>query len=92
MKTTIATSLLALLSVSVTGLPIDTSAALTLGKREIFGDTSNQLGNCAPVTVIFARGTVEPGNIGLLAGPPFFDILAGLIGAGNLAVQGVPYS
>lgn len=38
-----------------------------------------------------ARGTIEPGNVGLFAGPPFFDALANDIGAENFAVQGVDY-
>ena len=57
-----------------------------------YGVQSDDLsGPCKPVTVVFARGTLELGNVGLLAGPPFFDALAGLIGRDNLAVQGVPY-
>ena len=78
---------------TVSALPIDTSTVLTnkIEKRELYGDTSNELADCAAVTVIFARGTLEPGNIGLLAGPPFFDILSTELGGGNLGVQGVPY-
>ena len=64
--------------------------ANALSKREMYGDTSNELGECAPVTAIFARGTIEPGNIGLLAGPPFFDVLSAQLGD-KLGVQGVPY-
>lgn len=80
-------------SISVSALPIDTSPILTKSvvKREIYGDTSNELSNCAPVTIIFARGTLETGNIGLLAGPPFFEALSIELGSGNLGVQGVPY-
>ena len=43
------------------------------------------------MTVIFARGTTETGNVGVLAGPPFFDALGAIIGAGNLVLQGVDY-
>ena len=54
--------------------------------------TQNGLsGACRPVTVIFARGTTEPGNVGVFAGPPFFDALGSIIGAGNLVLQGVDY-
>ncbi|MCJ1448480.1 MAG: hypothetical protein MMC23_008997 [Stictis urceolatum] len=56
--------------------------------------TENDLTNgspCKAVTVIFARGTTEAGNVGSLAGPPFFQALANDIGASNLAVQGVDY-
>ncbi len=83
-------------------LPQDTSVLLTkkinaLQSRElqerssIYGWTANELSKCAKVTVIFARGTIEPGNVGYLAGPPFFDALAAIIGGANLDVQGVPY-
>jgi hypothetical protein len=43
------------------------------------------------MTVIFARGTTETGNVGTLAGPPFFNALEAKVGAGNVAVQGVDY-
>ncbi|KAF2036572.1 cutinase [Setomelanomma holmii] len=46
---------------------------------------------CADVTVVFARGTTEPGNVGLFAGPPFFDALKEQLGSKSLAVQGVEY-
>ena len=48
-------------------------------------------GHAVPVTVIFARGTTEPGNVGVLVGPPFFDALGAIVGSGNLVVQGVDY-
>ena len=44
------------------------------------------------MTVIFARGTTEPGNVGLATGPPFFDALTAMVGAKSLAIQGVDYS
>lgn len=51
----------------------------------------NELNECKPVTVIFARGTVEPGNVGTLAGPPFFNALDLAIGKPNVGIQGVDY-
>ena len=66
-----------------------------LMRRQYATDTSNQLTDgtpCREVTVIFARGTSETGNVGTLAGPPFFNALAAIIGTSNLAVQGVDYS
>ena len=63
-----------------------------LSERQSLSDTENQLGECAPVTIIFARGTIELGNVGELAGPPFFNALDVLIGAENVGVQGVPYA
>lgn len=52
--------------------------------------TYNQLGSgCKPYTLIFARGTTEPGNVGILVGPPFIDALDAAVGSGNLLIQGV---
>jgi cutinase len=52
--------------------------------------TYNQLGGtCTTYTVIFARGTTEPGNVGILVGPPFFDALRSLVGTSALTIQGV---
>jgi cutinase len=53
--------------------------------------TYNELGNqaCTTYTIIFARGTTEPGNVGVLVGPPFFDALEGLVGSSALTIQGV---
>lgn len=73
----------------VVGLLTDFEALLA----DLTGEqtTYNQLSasNCAPYTVIFARGTSEPGNVGILVGPPFFDALRGLVGSGSVNVQGV---
>ncbi|KAK3933611.1 cutinase [Diplogelasinospora grovesii] len=56
-------------------------------------DTTEDLSsNCATVTIIFARGTTEAGNVGALVGPPFFDaVQAQLPTASTLAIQGVDY-
>ncbi|KAF4448635.1 cutinase precursor [Fusarium austroafricanum] len=57
------------------------------------GSTQNGLnGDCKDVTVIFARGTTEMGNVGTAAGPPFFQALAEQLGSDKLAVQGVDYA
>ncbi|KAJ4286510.1 hypothetical protein N0V90_013210 [Kalmusia sp. IMI 367209] len=54
-------------------------------------DDLAQNATCADVTVVFARGTTEPGNVGLVTGPPFFDALKEQLGGKTLAVQGVEY-
>lgn len=56
--------------------------------------TRNDLvnGECKAVTVIFARGTGETGNVGTVTGPPFFTALSSALGADNVAVQGVDYA
>lgn len=44
-----------------------------------------------PDTLLFARGTTEPGNVGILVGPPLILALNELssTSASNLAIQGV---
>ncbi|KAG9229896.1 putative cutinase [Amylocarpus encephaloides] len=74
--------------------PLD---SLDLLKRvaDLSLDTQNDLSNgtpCKPITVIFARGTLSEGNVGLSTGPPFFQEISKLTGIDNLAVQGVTYS
>ncbi|KAF1829357.1 cutinase precursor [Decorospora gaudefroyi] len=72
-----------------------TSTALT--KRQYNGDTYNQLTDgtpCRPITVIYARGTTQAGNVGApdVEGPTFFNALAARVGGtGQLAIQGVDY-
>ncbi|KAF1950723.1 cutinase-domain-containing protein [Byssothecium circinans] len=46
---------------------------------------------CADMTLVYARGTTEPGNMGLVTGPPFVDALKKELGTKSLAVQGVEY-
>ncbi|KAN0104468.1 Cutinase domain containing protein [Hyaloscypha variabilis] len=47
---------------------------------------------CPSMSVIFARGTAEPGNVGILTGPPFFAAMAEYMnGTNQLAIQGVDY-
>jgi cutinase len=54
-------------------------------------DTTEDNTACAAMTVIFARGTTEPGNVGLVTGPPFFDAIQAMMGSKAVAVQGVNY-
>ncbi|KAF2793091.1 carbohydrate esterase family 5 protein, partial [Melanomma pulvis-pyrius CBS 109.77] len=55
--------------------------------------TQNDIKNgvCKPMTILFARGTTEGGNVGTLAGPPFFQAVGAAMGAANVAVQGIDY-
>lgn len=70
---------------------------IALTKRQYGGDTYNQLTDgtaCRAVTVIYARGTTQEGNVGSAdsEGPTFFNALAGRLGGtGRLAIQGVTY-
>ncbi|PSN72383.1 cutinase precursor [Corynespora cassiicola Philippines] len=86
-----------------TGLTVDEYAeslstpARSLAKRQYSGDTYNQLTDgtpCRDVTVIYARGTTQAGNVGApdTEGPTFFNALASALGGtGRLAIQGVTY-
>lgn len=52
--------------------------------------TYNELSStCTAYTLIFARGTTEPGNVGILVGPPFIMALDAKLGSSALTVQGV---
>lgn len=62
-----------------------------------YATTSNELTDgtaCRDVTLIWARGTGQDGNIGAAGdvGPLMMNNLSALIGADKLAVQGVDYS
>ncbi|TKX25205.1 cutinase-like protein 3 [Elsinoe australis] len=96
MKTTLLLSL-PLLALSAP-TPLDTSLALDaaiLEKRATGysgGSTASDVTNgaCAPLTVIFARGTSETGTVGTVVGPPLFSALKSKLN-GNVALQGVSY-
>lgn len=68
-----------------------------LARRNYTDEYADQLVDgtaCRDVTVIYARGTGQQGNIGESTdvGPLFLDDLASLVGSRNLAAQGVNYS
>jgi hypothetical protein len=49
--------------------------------------------NCAGMTILFARGTTEAGNVGALVGPEFFDEVRNRLGQdATLAIQGIDYA
>ncbi|KAL8741489.1 MAG: hypothetical protein Q9190_005911 [Brigantiaea leucoxantha] len=65
-----------------------------LVSRQYGGGTENDVTNqapCKPLTVIFARGTSEGGNVGSVAGPPFFKALDSAL-PNQVNVQGVAYA
>jgi cutinase len=58
------------------------------------GNTEDGIKNpycCTDVTIVFARGTTESGNVGTVAGPPLFKSLRAKIGANRVTVQGTIY-
>lgn len=76
---------------------VPVKATPALSKRQYGADTYNQLTDgtaCRPITVIYARGTTQEGNVGSpdSEGPTFFNALASRLGGtGRLAIQGVTY-
>jgi len=85
--------LLALVTLA-TALPFDLSSIKSLFIRDLTSDTQNDLIDgtpCKEITVIFARGTDSPGNMGNSTGPPFVEAIGALVGVDNVAVQGVAY-
>lgn len=70
---------------------------VALTKRQYGSDTYNQLTDgtpCRDITVIWARGTTQTGNVGSpdSEGPTFFNALASKLGGtSRLAIQGVDY-
>lgn len=68
-----------------------------LSKRQYSSSSYNQLTDgtaCRPISVIYARGTSQAGNVGDSAsvGPLFFNQIASRVGGtSQLAIQGVTY-
>lgn len=83
------TSILVSLFATVLAAP---TPAPTLEIRQS-ATTRNELldGPCRPVTVIYARGTTESGNIGASVGPALEVALDRRLGANTVAFQGVDY-
>ncbi|KAL8714552.1 MAG: hypothetical protein Q9220_001500 [cf. Caloplaca sp. 1 TL-2023] len=87
----LSSSVLATPTTNDNGFSQMSTLSTALSKRQSLSPIRNELALCRPVTVIFARGTTEPGNVGTLTGPPFFNALDLAIGTQNVGVQGVPY-
>ena len=65
----------------------------TVSTAALISSTQNDVkngGGCKAMTVLFARGTTELGNMGSIAGPPFVSAVGAMMG-GNIAVQGIEY-
>ena len=87
----LSSSLSLLLGSGALASPLAKRAGTTTGYTS--GNTANDVTNgvCAPLTVIFARGTGESGNIGSVIGPPLFAALSKDLNK-NVALQGVNYA
>ncbi|GKZ74657.1 hypothetical protein AnigIFM50267_001146 [Aspergillus niger] len=71
--------------------PLATDADNLYARQFGTGSTANELeqGSCKDVTLIFARGSTELGNMGTVIGPPLCDNLKSKLGSDKVACQGV---
>lgn len=89
---------LALLSGALAAPAAEPLEETALTKRQYSSSTYNQLTDgtaCRAISVIYARGTGQQGNVGDSAavGPLFFNQIASRVGGtSRLAIQGVTYS
>lgn len=86
----------AIIKIPIIGAAVDTIGDVLISletslARALNVDTTQQESGCTAMTVIFARGTTEPGNVGLVTGPPFFDALDSMLGPAAVTIQGVDY-
>ncbi|QDS71838.1 hypothetical protein FKW77_009838 [Venturia effusa] len=72
-------------------LTLTTARVVTTKRASSTTATDVTNGICKPLTLIFARGTTELGNMGSVVGPPFATALKTAFGADKVAVQGVDY-
>jgi len=87
------TTILAALFATALSVPLPGGRSPTPDEIRQAATTRNELlnGPCRNVTVIFARGTTESGNIGSLVGPALESALDARLGSTTVAFQGVDY-
>ncbi|PLN79673.1 putative cutinase [Aspergillus taichungensis] len=81
--------LIAALATLAIANPIPEPEAHALVARQGLNSNDIEEGICRPVTLIFARGSTEQGNMGLIIGGPTCAALKAKLGAENVACQGV---
>ncbi|KAK1816898.1 hypothetical protein LTR12_008737 [Friedmanniomyces endolithicus] len=74
----------------VAGAPVVKRAGTTYNGGQTATDVDD--GVCAPITLIFARGSTEPGTMGSSVGPALAKALISSQGASGVAIQGVSYT
>ncbi|KAK6437236.1 hypothetical protein LTR95_006566 [Oleoguttula sp. CCFEE 5521] len=89
MMLTATLSLLASAASIVSAAPLEKRAGTSYNGGNTANDVVNKI--CAPVTLIFARGSTESGNMGSSVGPALAKALISQLGASGVAIQGVDY-
>ncbi|KAF7592140.1 hypothetical protein BBP40_000627 [Aspergillus hancockii] len=69
--------------------PIADPETQSLEARQLASSNDLTSGACKDVTLIFARGSTEMGNMGTVIGPPLCTQLKSKLGADKVACQGV---
>lgn len=84
-------ALISALSLTASAAPLD---ARQFGSGSTRNDLLTTGAACKPTILIFARGTTEPGNMGVVVGPSLASALESKLGSGQgqVAVQGVDYA
>ena len=77
-------------AVSLAPSPCYINPMLTISTGQTATDVDD--GVCAPITLIFARGSTEPGTMGSSVGPALAKALISSQGASGVAIQGVSYT
>lgn len=74
--------------------PLEDRSLVRRNYTELYADQLTDGTACRDVTVVYARGTDQEGNIGepTDVGPEFLDDLGVYVGSSSLAVAGVNYS
>ncbi|KNG45825.1 carbohydrate esterase family protein [Stemphylium lycopersici] len=73
---------------------IGTDCKPQTGSTSAFGGSENGIVDkncCTDMTIVFARGTGEMGNVGSVSGPPMFKAIRDQLGDDRVTVQGVDY-
>lgn len=80
---------LSLLAANAAAAPVDKRQFDLLSSLNPFSSDELDSGSCKEVIFIFARGSMEPGNMGIIIGPETCSALKGKLGSGKVACQGV---
>nr|OQO24282.1 hypothetical protein B0A51_07984 [Rachicladosporium sp. CCFEE 5018] len=89
MKLTATLPILASVATIANAAPLEKRAGTSYNGGNTANDVVNKI--CAPVTLIFARGSTESGNMGSSVGPALAKALISQLGASGVAIQGVDY-
>ncbi|KAK6951727.1 hypothetical protein Daesc_006250 [Daldinia eschscholtzii] len=89
----ITTILLLALSIGIAAVSSLPASSLQARQTWTLGYWAHELTDfgCKPIIFIWAKATIEPGNMGNTVGPRLSDGLKALFGPANVATQGVDY-